>query len=98
VSLCKKRAGGEMSFEGFLAVVLAKVLGISGIGGFVAGLFVRSFMFALTIGAVCGIFSTIILMATRVTGVDASSWVIAIFVGSAMAALGWAIRGRKIAR
>jgi len=87
-----------MWFAALLGIILAKVLSIAGIGGLVAGLFIRSLGVAAAIGTACGVVDTAILASMRYTGVEASSWIVAIAVGAAMAALGWVIRGRRLAR
>lgn len=84
-----------MSLEAFFAVVLAKVLGIAGIGGLIAGLFIRNLGVALAVGAGCGVVGTLVLTAMRATSVEALSWFVAIGVGLVMSALGWLVYGRK---
>lgn len=76
-------------------IFLAKLLSIAGIGGLIAGLFIRHWPMAAVAGVALGIVDTLVLASTRYTGVAPISWIMAIFVAVLTATLGWWIRGRK---
>jgi len=78
-----------------LGIFLAKLLGIAGIGGFIAGLFIKNWPMAAGAGVALGVLSTLILASTTETGVDPISWIMGILVGVLTATLGWWFRGRK---
>lgn len=71
---------------------IAKLLSIAGIGGFIAGLFIRKWPAAAAAGIAMGVLQTLVLSAVRDTPVGAFSWIMAIFVAVLMATLGWWIR------
>jgi hypothetical protein len=82
----------------FVAVLLAKLIGIPGLGGLVSGMFIRSLPVAFMGGAVAGILGPLVLASTRATGVEPSSWFMAVLAGLIAALIGWLIRGRKLTR
>lgn len=82
--------------ETLLATLLAKLLGIAGLGGFVSGLCIRSLTLALCGGATAGVLGQIVLVSLRSTSVGVVSWVAAIIAGLLAALIGWAVRGRRL--
>lgn len=84
--------------EVFFAVLLAKLIGIPGLGGLLSGLFIRSLPLALVGGAASGIVGTIVLASIRITGVGVESWIMAVIAGVIAALLGWVVRGRRLDR
>ena len=78
------------------ALFIANLLDIAGIGGFIAGLFIRRWAVVASVGVVVGVIKAIILAYTRYTDLDPSSWIMPIFVAVLTATLGWWLRGRKL--
>lgn len=76
-------------------VFLAKLLSIAGIGGLIAGLFIRHWLMAAVAGMALGVVDTLVLASTSYTAVAPISWIMAIFVAVLTATLGWWICGRK---
>lgn len=79
----------------FIAIFVAKLLSIAGIGGLISGLFLRKWPHAILSGIVFGVIDTLFLASTRYTGVAPISWIMAILVAVIMALAGWWLRGRK---
>lgn len=78
-----------------LGIFLANLLGIAGIGGFIAGLLIRHWAVAAGAGVALGVIKTLVLASTRYIGVAPISWIMAILVAVLTATLGWWLRGRK---
>jgi hypothetical protein len=78
-----------------LAIFLAKLLSIAGIGGFISGLLIKQWPMAAGVGVAFGVIDTLVLASMRYTGVAPISWIMAIFVAVLTATLGWWLRGRK---
>lgn len=77
-----------------LGISLAKLLSIAGIGGLIAGLFIRQWTIDAGGGVALGVVDTLELASTRYTGVAPISWIMAILVAVLTATLGWWLRGR----
>lgn len=78
-----------------LGIFIAKLLSIAGIGGLIAGLFIRRWPMAAGAGVALGIVDTLVLASMRYTVVVPISWIMAILVAVLTATLGWWLRGRK---
>ena len=78
-----------------LVILLAKLLSIAGIGGLIAGFFIRHWPIAAGAGVALGVIDTLALASMRGTGVAPISWIMAILVAVLTATLGWWLRGRK---
>ena len=79
-----------------IGILLAKLLSIAGVGGFVCGLLIKRWHHVLVAGTVCGIIDTVVLASTRYTTVEPIGWIFAILVGILMAIVGWRVRGRNV--
>ncbi|MCC5991274.1 MAG: hypothetical protein JJT99_02010 [Rhodobacteraceae bacterium] len=82
--------------EMLFAMLIAKLLGIAGLGGLLSGLFIRSLPLALSGGVAAGFIGQIVLSSLRSSSVGLLSWIMAIVAGILAAAIGWLVRGRKI--
>ena len=78
-----------------LVIFLVKLLSLVGIGGLIAGLFIKKWPVAAGAGLALGIIDSLVLASMRYTGVDPIDYAMAILVAILMATVGWLLRGRK---
>ena len=78
-----------------LGLFLSKLLSIAGLGGLIAGLFIRHWPVAVGAGLAFGVIDSLVLASMRYLGLVPIEWIMAILVGVLAAILGWWFRWQK---